>query len=111
MIGAWCIGTFLTYYDDDRQTPLHIQLRASSGPWSSGPRPFSTIGWGSTLGDRIATVLFNHDLAVILYFAAWMRDCGRRQSMRRSRRKEALYPRTFRGVVGLFAGTTILMRS
>jgi long-chain acyl-CoA synthetase len=25
---------------------------------------------GLTLGDRIATVLFNHDLAVILYFAA-----------------------------------------
>ena len=63
---------FLTYYDDDRQ--LHCTYSyAEFGAVVERTAAVLHDRMGLTLGDRIATVLFNHDLAVILYFAAWTR--------------------------------------
>ena len=63
---------FLTYYDDDRQ--IHrIYTYAEFGAVVERTAAVLHDRMGLTLGDRIATVLFNHDLAVILYFAAWTR--------------------------------------
>jgi long-chain acyl-CoA synthetase len=62
--------TFLSYHDDDR----HVHRRYSYAEF--GDR----VGRAVTLlrdrlrlrrGDRVATVLFNHDETVIIYFAAW----------------------------------------
>ncbi|HSN04145.1 MAG TPA: class I adenylate-forming enzyme family protein [Nitrospira sp.] len=63
--------TFLTYYHDDRQRRCTysyaefgtaVQRAAAVIHDRAGLRP----------GDRLATILFNHDLAVVLYFAAWI---------------------------------------
>ncbi|MGA6826110.1 class I adenylate-forming enzyme family protein [Nitrospira sp. NS4] len=63
--------TFLTYYDDDRQRRCTysyaefgtaVQRAAAVLHDQAGLRP----------GDRLATILFNHDLTVVLYFAAWI---------------------------------------
>jgi long-chain acyl-CoA synthetase len=63
---------FLTYYDDDRQ--IHrTYTYAEFGAVVERTAAVLHDRMGLTLGDRIATVLFNHDLAVILYFAAWTR--------------------------------------
>jgi long-chain acyl-CoA synthetase len=63
---------FLTYYDDDRQ--IHrTYTYAEFGAVVERTAAFLYQRLGLTRGDRIATVLFNHDLTVILYFAAWTR--------------------------------------
>ena len=63
---------FLTYYDDDRQ--IHrTYTYAEFGTVVGRAATFLHDRLGLTRGDRIATVLFNHDLTVILYFAAWTR--------------------------------------
>jgi len=63
---------FMTYYDDDRQ--IHrTYTYAEFGAVVERTAAVLHDRMGLTLGDRIATVLFNHDLAVILYFAAWTR--------------------------------------
>lgn len=63
---------FLTYYDDDRQ--IHCTYTyAEFGAAVEQTAAFLHDQLGLTSGDRIATVLFNHDLTVILYFAAWTR--------------------------------------
>jgi long-chain acyl-CoA synthetase len=63
---------FLTYYDDDRQ--IHCTYSyAEFGAVVEQTAAFLHDQLGLTPGERIATVLFNHDLTVILYFAAWLR--------------------------------------
>jgi len=62
---------FLTYHDDDgaaRRTYTYAQF---------GEAVQQAVGFllevaGLRPGDRLATVLFNHDLTVLLYFAAWV---------------------------------------
>jgi acyl-CoA synthetase (AMP-forming)/AMP-acid ligase II len=61
---------FLTYCDDDRQ------VRRSSTYAEFGERVgrLATVmrdHLGLRRGDRVATVLFNHDQTVLVYFAAW----------------------------------------
>jgi long-chain acyl-CoA synthetase len=61
---------FLTYYDDDRQ--IHCAYTyAEFGTAVEQTAAFLHDRLGLTRGDRLATVLFNHDLTVVLYFAAW----------------------------------------
>ncbi len=62
---------FLIYYDDDRQ--LHRTY--SYGEFGTVVQRAATFlhdQVGLRRGDRLATVLFNHDLTVVLYFAAWI---------------------------------------
>ena len=62
---------FLTYYDDDRQ--LHYTYSYSEfGTVVQQTAGFLHDQVGLRRGDRLATILFNHDVTVVLYFAAWM---------------------------------------
>jgi long-chain acyl-CoA synthetase len=61
---------FLIYYDDDRR------LRCSYSYTEFGTMVQRAVTFlhdqiGLRRGDRLATVLFNHDMTVVLYFAAW----------------------------------------
>lgn len=61
---------FLTYYDDDRQ--IHrTYTYAEFGARVSRVAALMRERLGLTRGDRIATVLLNHDQTVVIYFAAW----------------------------------------
>ena len=63
--------TFLTYYDD----ACHIRRSytyAEFGEQVERTTSFLRDGLCLLRGDRIATVLFNHDQTVVLYFAAWV---------------------------------------
>ncbi|SLM46731.1 putative 2-succinylbenzoate--CoA ligase [Nitrospira japonica] len=61
---------FLTYYDDDRQ--LHCTYSyAEFGTLVQQAASFLHDRIGLRRGDRLATILFNHDVTVVLYFAAW----------------------------------------
>lgn len=61
---------FLTYYDDERN--IHRRYTyAEFGRRVKQAAAFLHHRLGLTRGDRIATVLFNHDQTVVLYFAAW----------------------------------------
>jgi long-chain acyl-CoA synthetase len=60
----------LTYYDDDRQ--LHCTYSyAEFGTVVQQAAVFLHDRIGLRRGDRLATILFNHDLTVVFYFAAW----------------------------------------
>jgi long-chain acyl-CoA synthetase len=62
---------FLVYYDDDRQ--LHCTYSyAEFGTVVQRAATFLHDQVGLRRGDRLATVLFNHDVTVVLYFAAWI---------------------------------------
>jgi len=62
---------FLTYYDDDRQ--LHRTYSyAEFGSVVQQTAGFLNERVGLRRGDRLATILFNHDVTVGLYFAAWI---------------------------------------
>lgn len=62
---------FLTYYDDDRQ--LHYTYSYSEfGTVVQQTAGFLHDQVGLRRGDRLATILFNHDVTVVLYFAAWI---------------------------------------
>ncbi len=62
---------FLTYYDDDRQ--LHCtHSYAEFGALVQRAATFLHDQVGLRRGDRLATMLFNHDVTVVLYFAAWI---------------------------------------
>jgi long-chain acyl-CoA synthetase len=62
---------FLTYYDDDRQ--LHRTYSyAEFGLVVQQTARFLHERVGLRRGDRLATILFNHDVTVGLYFAAWI---------------------------------------
>ena len=62
---------FLSYYDDDRQ--LHRTFTyAEFGTTVQRAATFLHDQVGLRRGDRLATILFNHDVTVVLYFAAWV---------------------------------------
>ncbi|MDN5941227.1 MAG: acyl--CoA ligase [Nitrospira sp.] len=62
---------FLIYYDDDRQ--LHYEYSyAEFGTAVQRAASFLHDQVGLRHGDRLATILFNHDITVVLYFAAWI---------------------------------------
>jgi long-chain acyl-CoA synthetase len=61
---------FLTYHDDERD--IHRRYTyAEFGRVVQQAASFLQHRLGLTVGDRMATVLFNHDQTVVLYFAAW----------------------------------------
>jgi long-chain acyl-CoA synthetase len=62
--------TVLTYYDDDADVRRSYTY-AEFGTLVEGTVVFLHERLGLRRGDRIATVLFNHDLTVLVYFAAW----------------------------------------
>jgi long-chain acyl-CoA synthetase len=62
--------TFLTYYDDDRSVH-RAYTYAEFGDKVFQMATFMRDRLGLKRGDRIATVLFNHDQTVFVYFAAW----------------------------------------
>jgi len=61
---------FLTYHDDERDI-YRSYTYAQFGRLVEQAATFFHHRLGLTGGDRIATVLFNHDQTVVLYFAAW----------------------------------------
>jgi long-chain acyl-CoA synthetase len=62
---------FLTYYDDDRQRHCAYSY-AEFGAVVQRAATFLHDQVGLRRGDRLATILFNHDVTVALYFAAWL---------------------------------------
>lgn len=62
--------TVLTYYDDDAGVRRSYTY-AEFGTLVEGTVLFLHERLGLRRGDRIATILFNHDLTVLVYFAAW----------------------------------------
>lgn len=62
---------FLLYYDDDCGVHRAYSYRAF-GVEVRRTAAFLEQRCGLSRGDRLATVLFNHDRTVILYFAAWV---------------------------------------
>ncbi len=63
--------TFLTYSDDDRA----IHYTYSYAEFGTVVRLFAAFlhdQVGIRRGDRLATLLFNHDVTVVVYFAAWI---------------------------------------
>jgi long-chain acyl-CoA synthetase len=62
--------TFLTYYDDDRQRHCTYSY-AEFGTVVQRAATFLHDQVGLRRGDRLATILFNHNVTVVLYFAAW----------------------------------------
>ncbi len=62
---------FLTYYDDDRQHHCSYSY-AEFGTMVQRAATFLHDQVGLRRGDRLATMLFNHDITVVLYFAAWI---------------------------------------
>lgn len=62
---------FLTYCDDDRA----VRYTYSYGEFGTVVQSVATFlhdRVGLRPGDRLATILFNHDVTVVLYFAAWI---------------------------------------
>lgn len=62
--------TFLTYFDDDKA----IRYASTYEEFGVAVRliaAFLREQVGLRRGDRLATILFNHDATVALYFAAW----------------------------------------
>lgn len=62
---------FLTYCDDDEGTHRSYTY-AQFGTAVQAAAAFLYLDAGLRRGDRLATVLFNHDMTVVLYFAAWI---------------------------------------
>ena len=63
--------SFLIYCDDDRGVHYSYTY-AQFGTVVQEAAAFLHDRVGLRRGDRLATVLFNHDVTVILYFAAWL---------------------------------------
>ncbi|MBP8116855.1 MAG: acyl--CoA ligase [Nitrospira sp.] len=61
---------FLTYCDDDRNLRRTYSY-AEFGTIVEQIAEMLHFKFGLSRGDRIATVLFNHDLTTLIYFAAW----------------------------------------
>lgn len=61
---------FLTYCDDDRRL-RRTYTYAEFGTVVERMADVLHTSLGLTRGDRIATILFNHDLTLLTYFAAW----------------------------------------
>src|SRR5207245_3734996 len=66
---------FLTYCDDDRRLRRSYTY-AEFGDGVGRLATFMRDRLGLRRGDRIATVLFNHDQTVFIYFAAWVLGLG-----------------------------------
>ena len=62
--------TWLAYYDDDREAHRRCSY-AEFGDLVGRAATVMRDRLGLRRGDRIATVLFNHDQTVLVYFAAW----------------------------------------
>jgi len=62
--------TFMTYCDDDRAV-RYTYTYAEFGTVVELFAAFLHDHVGVRRGDRLATLLFNHDVTVVLYFAAW----------------------------------------
>jgi len=62
---------FLAYYDDDQQVHRTYSY-AEFGTMVQRAAAFLHDRVGLRRGDRLATILFNHDVTVVLYFAAWI---------------------------------------
>jgi acyl-CoA synthetase (AMP-forming)/AMP-acid ligase II len=62
---------FLIYYDDDRQRHCTYTY-AEFGTAVQRAATVLQVQVGLRRGDRLATILFNHDVTVVLYFAAWI---------------------------------------
>jgi long-chain acyl-CoA synthetase len=62
---------FLAYYDDDQQVHRTYSY-AEFGTMVQRAAAFLHDRVGLRRGDRLATMLFNHDVTVVLYFAAWI---------------------------------------
>ncbi|MGD9725292.1 MAG: class I adenylate-forming enzyme family protein [Nitrospiraceae bacterium] len=62
--------TVLTYYDDDAQVRRSYTY-AEFGTLVEGAVVLLHERLGLRRGHRLATILFNHDLTVLVYFAAW----------------------------------------
>ena len=62
---------FLTYYDEDRHF-CHTYSYTEFGTLVRRVAAFLHDQVGLRRGDRLATVLFNHDVTVVFYFAAWL---------------------------------------
>jgi long-chain acyl-CoA synthetase len=61
---------YLSYHDDDRR--IHRGYSYSQfGKMVAGTAAFMSGDLGLHRGDRLATILFNHDQTVVTYFAAW----------------------------------------
>jgi long-chain acyl-CoA synthetase len=60
----------LSYHDDDRSIHRRYSYR-QFGDLIERAAAFMSEGLGLRRGDRVATVLFNHDQTVLTYFAAW----------------------------------------
>ncbi|MCS6303663.1 MAG: acyl--CoA ligase [Nitrospira sp.] len=63
--------TFLTYCDDDK-TVRSTYSYTEFGAVVQLVATFLHDHAGVRRGDRLATILFNHDVTVVLYFAAWI---------------------------------------
>lgn len=63
--------TFLIYCDDDRVT-RYTHSYGEFGAVVQVVAGFLYDQVGLRRGDRLATILFNHDVTVVLYFAAWI---------------------------------------
>lgn len=63
--------TFLTYCDDDLAV-RYTYSYAEFGTVVQLTAAFLHDQVGIRRGDRLATILFNHDVTVVLYFAAWI---------------------------------------
>ena len=63
--------TFLTFYDDDRKEQ-RTYTYAEFGELVGRTITYLRDHLGVQYGDRIATLLFNHDDTVVIYFAAWV---------------------------------------
>lgn len=62
--------TFLTYYDDNGA--IRSYTYAEFGTLVGRTLTYMHEHLGIRRGDRIVTILFNHDGAVVIYFAAWV---------------------------------------
>ena len=62
---------FLTYCDDDKAV-YYTYSYAEFGTVVQLVATFLHDHVGVRMGDRVATILFNHDVTVVLYFAAWV---------------------------------------
>lgn len=63
--------SFLTYYDDESSARVTYTY-GEFGEAVAHAAAFLQHHVGLRRGERLATVLFNHDMTVIMYFAAWI---------------------------------------
>src|SRR6476469_7587480 len=94
---------FLTYCDDDASSQ-YTYTYAQFGTVVQEAAAFLHHHVGLRRGDRLATVLFNHDVTVILYFAAWLSGGAAKHERARCQKGAILFVRLrvviARGLIG-----------